>query len=93
MRETKRVEINHIDGRALYAMFIAGAYRIISNHEKLNSINVFPVPYRHTGTNLANTVRTVIDRVNSRGHFNIAIKEISEAILEGARGNSGVKFA
>lgn len=40
---------------------IAGAKRVIASRDTLNRINVFPVPDGDTGTNLAATMRAVLD--------------------------------
>ncbi|HAX39786.1 MAG TPA: dihydroxyacetone kinase [Clostridiales bacterium] len=58
----------------------------------INDLNVYPVPDGDTGTNLALTVRAVLDELN---HSTAAsIPEVAAAVtkgsLMGARGNSGV---
>jgi len=85
--------LNYIDGKGLYIMFLAGANQILQNQVELNKINVFPVPDSDTGTNLASTVRTIIEQIKGKKEYNQSAEEIAEAALEGARGNSGVIFA
>lgn len=85
--------LNYIDGKGLYVMFLAGANRILQHQVELNRINVFPVPDGDTGTNLASTVRTIIERIKGNDEYKHSANEIAEAALEGARGNSGVIFA
>lgn len=85
--------LNYIDGKGLYVMFLAGANRILQNQVELNKINVFPVPDSDTGTNLASTVRTIIEQIKGDKEYKHSANEIAEAALEGARGNSGVIFA
>jgi len=84
---------DHIDGRGLYYMFLAGAGHILNDQAYLNRINVFPVPDGDTGSNLASTVRSVIEKVKKGGEYRDSMTEIADAALDGARGNSGVIFA
>mgnify|MGYP006906736479 FL=1 len=53
-----------MDGRNLYYAFVAGARKLIEHQVELNKINVFPVNDGDTGTNLAATVRSVIDSLH-----------------------------
>jgi len=82
-----------IDGRYLYYTFLAGAHRVMQNQTELNNINVFPVNDKDTGTNLASTVRSIIDTIRPDRSFTTTAGVIAEAALIGARGNSGVIFA
>src|SRR5512143_312079 len=82
-----------LTGKGYYYAFLAGAKRILENQKELNRINVFPVPDADTGTNLASTVRAIIERVRPHRSFKITSAAIAAAALEGARGNSGVIFA
>lgn len=82
-----------INGKHLYYGFIAGSLRVLENQAELNRINVFPVNDKDTGTNLASTIRAVIDNIKSNKSYKTTIENIAEAALIGARGNSGVIFA
>ncbi len=82
-----------IDGRYLYYTFLAGAHRVLVNQTELNRINVFPVNDKDTGTNLASTVRSIIDSIRPDRSFTTTAGFIAAAALIGARGNSGVIFA
>jgi DegV family protein with EDD domain len=82
-----------LTGKGYYYVFLAGAKRILENQKELNRINVFPVPDSDTGTNLASTVRTIIERVRPHRSYKVTSAAIAAAALEGARGNSGVIFA
>ena len=53
-----------LDGRSLYYTFIAGAKKVIAHQIELNRINVFPVNDGDTGTNLASTIRSVIESLS-----------------------------
>jgi DegV family protein with EDD domain len=54
---------------------------------------VFPVNDKDTGTNLASTVRWVIDNIKPHKSYKSTVNSIADAALMGARGNSGVIFA
>ncbi len=83
----------HINGKFLYYAFIAGGNRILQNQVEINRINVFPVNDRDTGTNLASTIRSVIDNIKPHKSYKTTVNNIADAALSGARGNSGVIFA
>lgn len=87
------MEIAQIDGRRLYYTFIAGANNIIKNQIHLNKINVFPVKDGDTGTNMASTIRAVIDSISPHKSYKITADRIAESTLLNARGNSGIIFA
>ncbi len=62
------------------------------NRRRIDDLNVYPVPDGDTGTNLALTVRAVVEALETshsaeRGPL---AHEVSRAALMGARGNSGV---
>ena len=82
-----------IDGRNLYYAFIAGAKKIIEHQTELNRINVFPVNDGDTGSNLAGTVRSVLESLHPHRSYKITADRIAEASILSARGNSGIIFA
>ena len=66
-----------------------------ANRQRIDDLNVYPVPDGDTGTNLTLTVRAIVDALeksHAEGHEAVA-KELSRAALMGARGNSGVIFS
>jgi uncharacterized protein len=85
--------LNEMDGRRLYYTFIAGARRVIEHQGELNKINVFPVSDGDTGTNLASTIRAVIDSIHPHRSYKVTADRIAETTLINARGNSGIIFA
>jgi len=87
------VPLNEMDGRRLYYTFIAGARKVIEHQVELNKINVFPVNDGDTGTNLASTIRAVIDTLHPNRSYKITADRIAETTLVNARGNSGIIFA
>jgi len=87
------VTISVINGKHLYYAFVAGGNQIINNQAEVNRINVFPVNDKDTGTNLASTIRSVIDNIKPSKSYKQTVSSIADAALVGARGNSGVIFA
>jgi uncharacterized protein len=85
--------ILEIDGRRLYYSFIAGAKNILAHQSYLNKINVFPVNDGDTGTNMASTVRSVIESIHPHRSYKITADKIAETTMVNARGNSGIIFA
>ncbi|MBN1321853.1 MAG: DAK2 domain-containing protein [Thermoleophilia bacterium] len=71
----------------------AGVKALEERKQEINDLNVYPVPDGDTGTNLALTMRGILDTV-AKLPEGIPTKElcaaISQAALMGARGNSGV---
>jgi hypothetical protein len=87
------VPVNEMDGRRLYYTFIAGARKVIEHQVELNKINVFPVNDGDTGTNLASTIRAVVDSLHPHRSYKVTADLIAETTLINARGNSGIIFA
>ena len=92
MTETQP-KIKELDGKQLYYSFLSGAQRIFENQKLLNKINVFPVSDADTGTNLASTMRSIMDAIIPTDNFKVTAGAIADAALTGARGNSGIIFA
>ena len=62
------------------------------NRRRLDDLNVYPVPDGDTGTNLTLTVRHAVEQIQVTEAPDLATlaKEVTRAVLMGARGNSGV---
>jgi len=62
------------------------------NRQRIDDLNVYPVPDGDTGTNLTMTARAVVDELDKSSTEDRAglVKEVTRAALMGARGNSGV---
>lgn len=88
-------KITYLDGVRLYRAIVAGIRQVISQQEYLNNINVFPVPDRDTGTNMALTLNSVLEGTYSHDNRNIheLLDNVANAALNGARGNSGAILA
>ena len=79
--------------RARVRELVAGARAAIeASRERIDDLNVYPVPDGDTGTNLTLTVRAIGETLAGDGPEQRAAlaKEVSRAALMGARGNSGV---
>ncbi len=89
----KKQNINELDGKTLYNCVITGASKIFDNQNYINKINVFPVADADTGTNMASTMRAIIETAKSDNSIKITAEAVADAALIGARGNSGIIFA
>ncbi|WP_412031662.1 DAK2 domain-containing protein [Metamycoplasma buccale] len=71
---------------------ISAANNIESKKNAINALNVFPVPDGDTGSNMCSTIRMAQDALNNIDNSNIeeVAKLVSQNMLLGARGNSGV---
>ncbi|MCD4744949.1 MAG: DegV family EDD domain-containing protein, partial [Bacteroidales bacterium] len=87
------INTKELDGKRFYYSFLAGAQRIFAHQKLLNKINVFPVADADTGTNLASTMRSIIDTSIPTDNLKQTAIAIADAALTGARGNSGIIFA
>ncbi len=87
------MNIEKIDGRRFFYFFYAGALRLLEHQQEINKLNVFPVPDADTGTNLASTIRSVLDTIRPERSYKHTTMAVAEAALTGARGNSGIIFA
>lgn len=82
-----------INGTDFYRLFVSGADLVIKNKEKLNRINIFPVADGDTGSNLEATLKSAIEFAKVDKSFSQTTLSMAEAIVSGARGNSGIIFA
>lgn len=87
------INFNELDGKRFYYSFIAGAQKIFDQYKGINKINVFPVADGDTGTNLASTLRSIIDTSIPTDNIKVTAVALADAALVGARGNSGIIFA
>jgi DAK2 domain fusion protein YloV len=87
------MSIKYLNGKRLYYAFLSGAREVIHQKDKLNKINVFPVPDGDTGTNLTSTINNMIQEVKAEKNVKKTLQSMADAALSGARGNSGIIFA
>jgi DegV family protein with EDD domain len=85
--------MKELDGYKYYDSLTSGALTLLGNQEELNRINVFPVPDGDTGTNLASTMKAILEISRRHQSISESAKSIADAALIGARGNSGAIFA
>lgn len=81
-----------INGDTLRDAYISGANNITNNKQKIDELNVFPVPDGDTGTNMSMTINNAgkeLSRLKNETVDKVAGTAAS-AFLRGARGNSGV---
>lgn len=73
-------------------MLVQSSIQLAENKERVNSLNVFPVPDGDTGTNMYLTITQAIENISSLDKPSITelVKAMSKGCLMGARGNSGV---
>lgn len=84
--------ISQIDGTMLKNMIISGANQIENHKKEINNLNVFPVPDGDTGTNMSLTMSAAVRELKSMSSDSAedVAQKIANALLRGARGNSGV---
>ncbi len=87
------MKIRYLDGYRFFNAFIAGGQALIKNRNYLNKINVFPVADADTGTNLATTIRSILEDAQISRSLKQTLSSVAESALTGARGNSGIIFA
>ena len=83
--------IEYLNGRRLKHAIIAGAESVIMRKDYLNKINVFPVADGDTGTNMALTLKSIIDGLYDCDDttVNAVVICAADSALVGSRGNSG----
>ena len=82
-----------ITGREFCEAIISSSNDLLLYENRLNELNVFPVPDGDTGTNMSLTMLRAKEAVLSLDDsvtVGEAAKVISNALIRGARGNSGV---
>jgi DAK2 domain fusion protein YloV len=73
-------------------MVFAASNRLQANVQRVNELNVFPVPDGDTGTNMNLTLSSGVDELKQRSspHIATTAEVLAKGLLMGARGNSGV---
>ena len=82
-----------LSGSRLAAMLCAASAALKRQEENINRLNVFPVPDGDTGTNMSLTLSAAaaaLSRTGNAGGVGEVAKTAADAMLRGARGNSGV---
>jgi DegV family protein with EDD domain len=86
---------SHLDGDSLSKALISGIHCVIADQTFLNKINVFPVADGDTGTNLSLSLGAALGVLQQPGdkHLGTLLAATADALLDGARGNSGAIMA
>ena len=84
--------IHTIDGIQFKQMVLHGSAALAVQKQKINDLNVFPVPDGDTGTNMSLTIAAAATELKRNESTSIgqAASATASALLRGARGNSGV---
>ena len=84
--------IKRIDGVLFKKMIINGAINLKNDYQRIDELNVFPVPDGDTGTNMQMTMTSGMKEIKDYPTESIIdlSKMLSRGLLMGARGNSGV---
>ena len=83
---------NYIDAAAFRDMILCADAALHANMQKINELNVFPVPDGDTGTNMGLTLGNAAVELRKKSFSSIdeVSSCVASALLRGARGNSGV---
>ena len=83
-----------LNGKTFAQAFISGANNLINSKNKIDALNVFPVPDGDTGTNMSSTSKAAVDALTVTNVDKMPLGDVavivSRNMLLGARGNSGV---
>lgn len=84
--------INRIDAALFKNMVLSAANKLNENKDKVDALNVFPVPDGDTGTNMGLTFTNAAKEINQNEYSTVSdvAAAVAKATLRGARGNSGV---
>lgn len=83
---------NGIDAADFVQLVVSGAEQLKSMAERVNALNVFPVPDGDTGSNMSMTMSAGVQELLRKpsGHAGKCAEALAKGLLLGARGNSGV---
>ena len=84
--------IKTING-AMFGKMVESASKLLDlNREKIDALNVFPVPDGDTGTNMGLTLQSAVKGLKEchTNRLSDICDVVSKGALRGARGNSGV---
>ena len=84
------MKVRRINGTEFEKMLKNGHANLKLHEDEVNKLNVFPVPDGDTGTNMRMTLEHGLRSAKSDTHVGTYLKGLSDGMLLGARGNSGV---
>ena len=81
-----------LDGNTFKTLVANGCQSLINDIERINALNVFPVPDGDTGTNMKMTIDGGVRSIafDNEPSIGVMSKKLSRAMTMSARGNSGV---
>ena len=81
-----------IDGNLMKTLITNGTIALRNDHQRINELNVFPVPDGDTGSNMQSTMMSGVKAIGNLNDESVekVAKVLSRGLLMGARGNSGV---
>ncbi len=81
-----------IDGNLMKLLITNGTIALRNDHQRINELNVFPVPDGDTGSNMQSTMMSGVKAIGALDDEPVekVAKVLSRGLLMGARGNSGV---
>ena len=84
--------MNSINAAMFQAMVSNGLKNLKANYQKINDLNVFPVPDGDTGTNMTATLKGGVEAMEREKEDTVSAKSaaLASGMLLSARGNSGV---
>ena len=84
--------LNKVDGQDYVQLVVSGARALANDVERINALNVFPVPDGDTGTNMKMTIEGGASEGLKSKETNIGLisKQMARSMVLSARGNSGV---
>src|ERR1700730_7167877 len=90
---SRDVDRTRATGADVKAALQSAAAWLSANAERIDALNVFPVPDGDTGTNMSMTLRAAVDGLQHLAD-DVTASQVArsayEAAMLGARGNSGV---
>ena len=81
--------MTRIDAKTFLSMLVSGANALENNKEKINNMNVFPVPDGDTGINMTLTLGAVRRLADNYSSVSACSSDAAAIVLRSARGNSG----
>ena len=89
---TGLIALKSINIKQLKAAIISASNNLINNRQRIDALNVFPVPDGDTGTNMSSTLEKASNDLQKSEYKTIGelMASVSRNMLLGARGNSGV---
>ncbi len=82
----------NMNGQTFKSLFINGHQSLVNDVDRINELNVFPVPDGDTGTNMKMTMDGGANAIRNSHEESIGqiAKELARGMVFSARGNSGV---